>query len=996
MNRIIRVVCVFLLGFSSLAVAQNLGTGLYAFGSFDSRGFDSINIGNLNTHFEIPIVNKQGRGLPFSYSLVYEGLIWSSTGSVGNNVWQADGTWGFRGELLGGVTGYVSYSQITVSCPRPSGYSGPVPNGVEDYGYVYHDAYGKNHGFKYTFQLCPLTPPATITGNGSSSDGSGLSYGVSDGRVHTRNGSVINAPTGVTSGGIGSITDTNGNEITTTGNGVFTDTLGVPELTVAGSGTPTSPLTLTYPVTLQANSATSASAVITYRSYTVQTNFQCPGITEYGATATNLVDHVTLADGSTYSFTYEPTTPGVSGPVTGRLASITLPAGGTINYSYSGGCGSAGGTGINADGTTGGLTRATTDGTKTYTRTTVNANATNTTVHDEKGNQALYQFTISNSLYYETHRQIYQGGIGGTPLLNQTTCYNGATTSCDGAEVAGQITQLATTLQFNGGTSLTTDNVYDLSGMLTSSTQMNGSTTLQTTANTYTPAEYLSGSKVTDGSGNILSFTTYGYDETTPTATSGIPQHVAAPGTRGNQTSAHVQLATGVINTTTTYYDTGVPVAVTNPNGTTSYGYDSTQTFAIATTLPTPSSGVTLATTASYDPQSGVQRSATGLNAGQTVQFTQYDGLLRPSAASLPNGGQVTASYSPTQIGTFQTMSSSETAQTYTLLDGYGRTSRVAVYNGQSSNPWYQVDYCYDATGLLQFQTVRYQSTGFIAPKQCSGNGTTYAYDALGRVTSSTNADGTTSTVYTGRAVQTTDVNGVTKVTQYDMLGRIFAVCEISPHSFEGDSPGPCLGMDIAGNGYQTNYAYTGLTTTVTQGAQQRTFTTDQAGRTTSVMEPERGVTTYSYMYIPGTGLQVTRTRPRANPGNAGLLTTTTTQYDSLGRPVTVTYNDGITANKSFWYDQNPFLSWSSQTTTNLKGNLGVTATGLSVLLTSDLFSYDALGHVTNVWQCAPSICNTSSQASRSSINLTYDLAGNLTAEGDGASGTIAYGRSPA
>jgi hypothetical protein len=97
MNRIIRVVCVFLLGFSSLAVAQNLGTGLYAFGSFDSRGFDSINIGNLNTHFEIPIVNKQGRGLPFSYSLVYEGLIWSSTGSVGNNVWQADGTWGFRG-----------------------------------------------------------------------------------------------------------------------------------------------------------------------------------------------------------------------------------------------------------------------------------------------------------------------------------------------------------------------------------------------------------------------------------------------------------------------------------------------------------------------------------------------------------------------------------------------------------------------------------------------------------------------------------------------------------------------------------------------------------------------------------------------------------------------------------------------------------------------------------------------------------------------------------
>jgi hypothetical protein len=112
-----------------------------------------------------------------------------------------------------------------------------------------------------------------------------------------------------------------------------------------------------------------------------------------------------------------------------------------------------------------------------------------------------------------------------------------------------------------------------------------------------------------------------------------------------------------------------------------------------------------LATSASYDKQSGAPISATGMNPGQTAQVTQYDPLLRLTAASLPNGGQVTASYSPTQIGTYQTMSSSETAQTQTLLDTYGRTSRVAVYNGQSSNSWYQVDYCYDATGLLQFQS---------------------------------------------------------------------------------------------------------------------------------------------------------------------------------------------------------------------------------------------------------------------------------------------------
>jgi hypothetical protein len=150
-------------------------------------------------------------------------------------------------------------------------------------------------------------------------------------------------------GAAGSITDTNGNTITNNGNGTFTDTLGVTALTIGGSATPSSPLTFTYPVTLQANSATSATASIAYKTYTVQTHFQCSGITEYGATSVNLVDHITLADGvSTYNFTYEPT-PGISGAVTGRLASVTLPTGGTISYSYSGGCSSAG-AGINPDG----------------------------------------------------------------------------------------------------------------------------------------------------------------------------------------------------------------------------------------------------------------------------------------------------------------------------------------------------------------------------------------------------------------------------------------------------------------------------------------------------------------------------------------------------------------------------------------------------------------------------------------------------------------------
>jgi len=43
------------------AVAQNPGNGNYPFARFDSFGFDSINPGDLNVHFVIPIVSKAGR-----------------------------------------------------------------------------------------------------------------------------------------------------------------------------------------------------------------------------------------------------------------------------------------------------------------------------------------------------------------------------------------------------------------------------------------------------------------------------------------------------------------------------------------------------------------------------------------------------------------------------------------------------------------------------------------------------------------------------------------------------------------------------------------------------------------------------------------------------------------------------------------------------------------------------------------------------------------------
>ncbi|MBS1799667.1 MAG: RHS repeat protein [Acidobacteria bacterium] len=476
---------------------------------------------------------------------------------------------------------------------------------------------------------------------------------------------------------------------------------------------------------------------------------------------------------------------------------------------------------------------------------------------------------------------------------------------------------------------------------------------------------------------------TYGYDEQTPTATSGLPQHNAVSGPRGNLTSSHTVINPVVggatLDTAATYYDTGVPVSSTDPNGTTQYSYESTQGFATQITPPTPSSGVSLPATASYDVASGIPLSASDANNTTTpmVQLTQYDRLLRPKQINTVDGGSTTYNYGywpgALQVGVVTAMQSGQSADTETQYDGYGRINRVAVANGQSTNPWYQVDYCYDVTGRLQFQPARYQGNGWSTTKQCSSTGTTYTYDALGRITNINTYDGNTTYQYVGRAVKTTSVDQVVKITQYDALGRIAAVCEVSSNAQQGENPVNC-NLDIAGTGFLTTYAYDLVNhkTTITQGThQQRIFQTDALGRTIYTSEPERGETTYTYVYATD-GLAVYRTRPKANQPDPTVKTTTITQYDKVGRVVAVYYDDGITTNKAYVYDQTtPY--WGSVPMGASKGHLTY-AEGYG---RATQFSYDSMGRVANTIQCMPGLCGTNS-----ALDVwqwyQYDLAGNM------------------
>jgi hypothetical protein len=333
--------------------------GLPAFGSFSDGPFDTVNNGNLNVYFQIPIVNKAGRGLPFTYTLTYSSSVWYNVADS----WGPVSNWGWTAVTTVPLTGYVSYYASLQYCINAyyTVYS----------DWAYHDPYGVTHAFPgnvwsaYDSQNGCGGP--TTTQSLTAYDGSGYFiasiYGTGDpgptySGVAAANGAQINAPLvqmGVSSG---SYTDRNGNILSATASGpAFTDTLGDTVLAISGSGTPASPTVLTY----TNPSGEPSSYTVNYTAQTVQTAFGCSGITDYGTNGgivQNLVSSITLPDGTSYSFTYEPT-PGYPANVTGRLASVTLPTGGTISYAYSGGS-----NGITcADGTAATLKRYTPDST---------------------------------------------------------------------------------------------------------------------------------------------------------------------------------------------------------------------------------------------------------------------------------------------------------------------------------------------------------------------------------------------------------------------------------------------------------------------------------------------------------------------------------------------------------------------------------------------------------------------------------------------------------
>lgn len=982
--------------------SAQVATGTPPFSSL-SGGPDVVDNANLNVHYSIPVLNKAGRSIPFSYLLSFDSSIWSPQAINGTLTWTPSPGWGLGG-ISSADTGYVT-NQMTVAGPCNG-------NGQLHYwniysNWTYYDPSGTAHQFLGSVSTwsssfgCGSGPGSSSSGVAPDGSGYTMSFNAAPGAtVYARSGLTISPALPQYFISSRSLEDTNGNEVTisvSNGTTSYYDTLNgsTAALTISGGGTPSSPLLLAY----TNPSGGSSTYTVNYQAYTVKTNFACSGVSEYGPQSQNLVSSISLPDGTSYSFTYE-ATPGYSGDITGRVQSVTLPAGGALTYTYSGGSNGI----ICADGSTAGLTRQTPDGTWTYTRTGSTPSWT-TNITDPQSNLTVINFET----IYETERKIYQGS--GTLLATLDTCYNGSASPCVTTPINyTAITQImvTTTLPVPGGNLLSETNTdYNTYGLPTEVDQYaygSGAVggLVRKTLTTYASLENdifdRPASIQVQASGSTVAQTLAVYDCNSPTSPcvtpiAGTPQHVSVSGSRGNLTTLSRETGSGYINQTMSYYDAGTVSTATDWAGniiTYSYaGSSCGNSFPTSVTLPKSQSR-----SMTWNCAGAVLTQLTDENRQNTTYG--YGGAGDPNfwgitSLSPPATAITNLSYSATQIQSSLTNSNGLTTTSTNNLDGLGRLLNKQVSGTGLSTPIH-TDTTYDALGRRLSVSNPYQSTG-----DSTYGKDTYLYDALSRITSITHQDNNSTTGFYGAAVPSnggrstqlcsstnygygfptlsSDEAGRMRQSWTDALGRLIEV----------DEPDPSSGSLTSGNANGTCYIYDALDNLieVDQGTQQRKYTYDMISRVLTAQTPEskNGTTSFSYFHsgFPCSGdptAVCSRTDAR------GIVTTYA--YDVLNRLSSKQYtNDpSNTPVANFLYDQTSVTigSWSSGTLSNPVGRLTETCTSsrvgsCSTVTTATVFSYDAAGRISNYWQCTPFNCGTTAWL----VAYFYDGAGNIS-----------------
>lgn len=405
-------------------------------------------------------------------------------------------------------------------------------------GWTWVDPTGAVHKFGGSLDskgcLYPFPFVSTTT------DGSGLTLvikgdpAINSGSFYTPSG-VIAEPVSKT------VTDTNGNQLS------ISSSVGVDQYLGGGRTLLTANYNNPASLTFMYSDATGASQTVTasfiWRAF--KTAFGCSGrVDAPGNLSYYFPTQLSYPAGlSVSNITFE-NTPNLPADTTGRITGYTLPTGGAISFSYSGGTG-----GLNcSDASTNTLTRTTPDGSWTYVHVAPVGTSTisTTSITDPAGNVTAYTFSGP----YEVERRVNAGPSNLLKIV--TTCYNANFANCTTANVSSVTQKDVYTQLPNGSTSLveqqynsyslpTVTKVYDYGVTLGAPPvplPVSTTTITYNTALTNRIVDHPSSVVTKDAANNIIAETDYGYDETGVVAPAdATPQHVTVTGSRGNRTT---------------------------------------------------------------------------------------------------------------------------------------------------------------------------------------------------------------------------------------------------------------------------------------------------------------------------------------------------------------------------------------------------------------------------------------------------------------------------
>src|SRR5581483_4400615 len=386
----------------------------------------------------------------------------------------------------------------------------------------------------------------------------------------------------------------------------------------------------------------------------------------------------------------------------------------------------------------------------------------------------------------------------------------------------------------------------------------------------------------------------------------------------------------------------------------------------LSTTTTLPITG--LSTSQTYDSgcNGPLPTQTTDLNQ-QPTAYAYNDPFKRVTSVTAPYNGVTTAttnySYSPTTFEGSLLVNNGSAVDTVYAADGVGRltSTKNRITPGSSS---------YD--NLAQYSYGWTTGVGAFITKTLPGAtaATTTQFDALGRTKTVTDGGGgVTSYTYSSNDVLVAGPSSSRQI-EYDGLGRIKSVCEITSSLPGYGNCNPT--QNTAAHGYLTTYAYDSPVTnavTVTQNklgtSQQRIYYYDGVGRLIQEQNPETGSTYYYY------------DKASSNPGNGGTYASagdliqkidangngTGYVYDSIHRLLSAgqSYNNSpnasATPDRCFIYDS---ATVNGVTTLNSKGQLAEAYTVMqgagcgAAKITDEGFSYSPRGELTDVYESTP------------------------------------------